>query len=132
MGTFQSLEEAREYMSGDRFAMSCGVTLDELTEDGAVCSLILGEDHRNAHGGVMGGVFFTLADFAFACAANQIHRPTVAQQVSINFISAPKGTRLIARAACRKNGRGSTVVTVDVADDAGRDVAAFIFTGYKL
>ena len=31
MGTFQSLEEAREYMSGDRFAMSCGVTLDELT-----------------------------------------------------------------------------------------------------
>ena len=132
MSTFATLEAAREYMSGDRFAMDCGVTLEELTEDGAVCALTLGKEHLNANGGVMGGVIFTLADFAFACAANQIHRPTVAQQVSCSFLSAPKGTRLTARAVCRRSGRGSTVMHVDVSDDAGRDVAGFVCTGCKL
>ena len=132
MGTFNSLEEAREYMSGDRFAVLSGVTLDELTEDGAVCSMELREDHANAQGGVMGGAIFTLADFAFASLANHVHRPTVAQSVSTSFLSSPRGARLIALARCRKSGRSTTVVQVDVSDDAGRDVAAFVFTGYKL
>ncbi|MBO4618529.1 MAG: PaaI family thioesterase [Victivallales bacterium] len=83
-------------------------------------------------GGVMGGAIFTLADFAFAALSNQLHHGTVAQQISINYLAAPKGDRLMARAVCRKNGRSSCVINVDVTDDLGRDVAQFVGTGFKL
>ena len=132
MSTFTSTEEAREYFKGDRFATNSGMQLDELGEDYAVCSMTLNEGHRNANGGIMGGVIFTLADLAFAALSNQLHRPTVAQQVSINYLSAPKGERLIARASIRKTGRTSTILQVDVSDDTGRDIAMFVGTGFKL
>ena len=132
MGTFNSLEEAREYFKADRFATSNGAVIDELNEEYSVCSMPLTENHRNANGGVMGGAMFMLADFAFATLANNLHRPTVAQQVSINFLNVPKGGRLIARAACKKNGRSSMVVNVDMTDDTGRDIAQFVGTGFKI
>ena len=132
MGTFSGLEEAREYFKGDRFATINGMVIDEMDEDHSVCSMILNDDHKNANGGTMGGVIYTLADFAFAVLANNIHKPTVAQQVSMNFLSAPKDKRLTAEARCRKDGRTSTIIIVDVKDGAGRDVAVFTGTGFKL
>ena len=132
MANFNSLEEAREFFYKDKFAVDTGITLDELTEDKAICSLVLNDTHRNAYGGVMGGVIFTLADFAFAVLSNQIHQLTVAQQVSINYLSAPKGDKLIAEATCRKSGRTSSIVIVNVSDGLGRDVALFVGTGFKL
>ena len=80
----------------------------------------------------MGGAIFTLADFAFAALTNDRDRTTVAQQVSVNYLAAPKGGRLVATARYRKDGRSSCVVNVDVSDDAGRDVAQFVGTGFKL
>lgn len=132
MANFNSLEEAREFFYKDKFAVGTGVTLDELTEDKAICSLEITDIHKNAYGGVMGGVIFTLSDFAFAVLSNQLHQPTVAQQVSINYLSAPKGNKLTAEAYCRKNGRTSSIIIVDVSDDVGRDVAQFVGTGFKL
>ena len=132
MGTFESLEDAREYFKKDRFATNAGMEIEELPENGAVCSLTLNDNHKNANGGVMGGVIFTLADFAFAVAVNQVHLPTVAQQVSINYLNAPKGSRLYARAVCKKDGRTSCVYNVEVTDDTGREIAQFIGTGFKL
>ena len=132
MPTFESLEDARAYFEGDRFATENGMTLDAIGEGASECSMTLTARHQNANGGVMGGAIFTVADFAFAAAVNNVHRPTVAQQVSINYLNAPKGSRLIATARCRKDGRTSCVYVVDVADDTGRDVAQFVGTGYKL
>ena len=128
----KTIEEAREYFSCDRFATENGITLDELDGEHAVTSLTLETRHRNAFGGVMGGAIFTLADFAFAALTNDLERVAVAQQVSISYLSAPKGTRLIATARYRKDGRTSCVVNVDVVDDTGRDVAQFVGTGFKL
>lgn len=132
MVNFNSLEEAREFFYKDKFAVNTGIVLDEITDDVAVCSLELTDEHRNAYGGVMGGVIFTLADFAFAVLSNQIHQLTVAQQVDIHYLSAPKGDKLFAKATCRKSGRTSSIVNVDISDDTGRDVAQFIGTGFKL
>ena len=132
MERFASIEEARDYFVHDRFATENGITLDELDESRAVTSLVLGERHRNAFGGVMGGAIFTLADFAFAALTNGRGRVTVAQQVSINYLAAPKDGRLVATARYRKDGRSSCVVNVDVADGAGRAVAQFTGLGVKL
>ena len=132
MAVFRDVDEARAYFEGDRFAVENGMQIDALGESWAECSMTLAPRHRNANGGVMGGAIFTLADFAFAAASNNRHRPTVGQQVSVNFLSAARGARLIARAVCKKDGRTSCVYNVDVRDDTGRDVAQFIGTGFKL
>ena len=100
MSVFQSLEEARAFFSHDLFATSNGMTLDALTEDGAVCGMPVTERHLNAEGGLMGGAILALADFTFAAAASSAHRPTVAQQVSLSFLNASKGTRLTSVATC--------------------------------
>ena len=132
MGTFSSLEEARKLFKNDRFATDAGMQVDELTDNTSTCSLILTDAHKNAYGGVMGGVIFTLADFALAVIANHIHYPSVASQISINYLSAAKGEKLTATATYRKDGRSSCVVNVDVVDDAGRDIAQFVGLGFKL
>ena len=132
MGRFSSLEEAREYFRMERFATGNGMTLEELSETRAVCGMEIAEGHRNALGGVMGGAIFTLADFASAALTNHLHSPTVAQQVSMNFLSGVKGTRLSAEATLRKNGRSSMVTQVDVSDDTGRDIAQMTVTSFKL
>ena len=132
MGTFQTVEEARDFFKDDKFAATNGIVLEELDDEHALTSVLLTDKHRNALGGVMGGAIFTLADFAFAVFSNQLHNATVAQQVSINYLAAPKGDRLTAKAVCRKNGRSSCVINVDVTDSLGRDIAQFVGTGFKL
>ena len=125
MTTFESIEEAREFFKGDKFATNIGVQLDELGDDYCICSLEL-------YGAVMGGAIFTLGDFAFAVLSNQLHRPTVGLQVSINYLSGSKGEKLIAKAHYRKNGRTTSVINVDITDDTGREIAQFVGTGYKM
>lgn len=132
MSTFNSVEEAREYFKNDKFAYNSGMVLEDLGEDFSLCSMELDDRHLNANGGIMGGVMFTLADLAFAALSNNIHRPTVAQQVSINYLSAPKGKTLKARAELVKNGRSSTIIQVKIMDETGRDIALFTGTGFKL
>lgn len=132
MSTFRDIHEARAYFDADRFAVENGVTLDELGEDTALCSMPITPRHMNANGGVMGGAIFTLADFAAAVASNNVWRPTLTQQVSVNLLSNSRGTRLTATARCRKNGRTTCVYNVDVSDDLGRDIAQFVFTCYKM
>lgn len=132
MPIFENIDQARAYFEGDRFALENGITLDEIAPGRAVCRMTIEARHRNAEGGVMGGAIFTLVDLAFAAAANDIHRPTVAQQVSMSFLSGSRGSRLTALATCRKDGRSSCVYNVDVSDDLGRDIAQATVTGFKL
>ena len=132
MGSFKDIEEARSFFKKDRFATENGMQIDELDDQHSLCSMELWDSHKNANDGIMGGVIYTLADFAFAALAVNIHNPTVAQQVSMNFLSAPKGKKLFATAKCRKDGKTSTIIIVDVKDEKGNDVALFTGTGFKL
>ena len=132
MSTFQSVEEAQEFFRGDHFATDNGMRIEEIGDGTSVCSMEISERHRNANHRVMGGAIFTLADFAFAAASNNVHVQTVAQQVSVNFLSGSRGTRLTARAKCRRDGRKTAVYNVDVTDDLGCDIAELVFTGFKL
>ena len=116
----------------DAFADNAQIEILEAADGVALCRMPILPMHLNAHGTVMGGAIFTLADFAFATLTNDRERITVAQQVSVNYLAAPKGERLVAKSRWRKDGRTSCVVVVDVSDDAGRDVAQFVGTGFKL
>ena len=131
MSTFKNLEEAKKFFEHDRFATENGITLDEIGDDWARTSVELTENHRNAQGGIMGGVIFTLADLALAAASNNIHSPSVAQQMNVNFLSGSRGTKLFAHAKCRKDGKTSGVYNIDVTDDLGRDIAQITGIAFK-
>ena len=132
MGTFKDTEQAREYFAGDRFAAVNGMHIEALADGECICSMDIRPDHRNALGGIMGGVIYTLADFAFAAAANQDHSPTVALEAKVNYLTASKGEHLTARAKCIKSGKSTSVFEVTVTDEMGKDVALMLVTGYKL
>ena len=132
MGHFQSTEDARKYFAADRFAATNGMNIDELSESECVCSMILRQEHRNAVGGIMGGVIFTLADFAIAVMANHKHSPTITLDANINFLSGGKGERLIARTSCVKEGKTVGVFQAEITDELGTKVALVTGTGYKI
>ena len=132
MAEFKSIEEARAFFTNDRYATENGIGLDRYTDNGSVVSVTLTDRHRNAEGGIMGGFILTVIDFAFATASCNAHRPTVAQQISMNFLNQPRGNRLTARSSCRKDGRTSCVYQIDIKDDLGNDIAQAVVTGFKI
>ena len=132
MGCFKDINEAREYFKEDKFAASNGITIDDLYDGGCVCSVKIRDDHRNALGGIMGGLIFTLADFAFAVASNNDHRPSVSLDSDIRFLNASKGSVLTAKASIVKSGKTTNVISVIVTDETGKEAALFTGTGYKL
>lgn len=128
----KSLEEVRKIFEGDRFATENGAVIEEIDEHSAVCSLILTDSHRNAMGAVMGGVYFMLADFAFAVAANWEKMGCVSLNSDISFLSAVRGKKLMAKAVCIKNGRNTACYHVDVRDELGNLAAVVTVTGYYI
>ncbi len=128
---YSDLAQVRAYFENDRFATNAGMKIDTMTEYGCICSMDLNENHLNAIGAVMGGVMFTLADFAFAVASNRDHLPTVALDATIQYLSSPKGKRLIATAERIKSGRTTGVFQVKITDENGKAVALYTVTGYK-
>ena len=131
MSTFNTLEEACEFFEKDRFATINGMKMTELTDTVCVAEMSITDDHRNAIGGIMGGVIFTLCDFAFAGLINNIHSPSVAIDSNIKFLSASKGVRLTAKAELVRTGRTTTVACVRVTDEFDKKIALFTATGYK-
>ena len=116
----ENLDKVREIFKGDKFASENGMIIDEIGDHYAKCSVELKDIHKNAMGGVMGGVHFTLADFAFAVAANWQQMGTVALSTDISFIGAVKGSRLTAEATLVKNGRSTCCYHITVMDDLDR------------
>ena len=129
-----TLDQIRACFSGDRFATeAAGVTIDVAEPGHAVCSMPIRPVHLNANFVPMGGAIFTLADFAFAVAANgHSTQVTVTQQVSVTFLSASRGKTLIAEARCLKAGRATCLYTVDVTDELGAQVAHLTVNGFTL
>ena len=127
------LEKIRETFQADRFAAEMGAEILEAEPGRARCALTLVPGHRNAAGGVMGGVIFTLADFAYAVASNGFtDRIIVSQQVSITFLAPARGTELLAEAKCLKSGRTTCLYAVDVRDELGTYVAHATVNGFTV
>ena len=128
-----TLEEAREFFAHDRYAtVATGIEIDEVSTGSSVCSLKLSDNHRNALGAVMGGVFYTLCDFAFAVATNDKEHSTVTVTSQISYLSSVKGDTLYATATPLKDGRRSCFYEIKVTDNLGTLVAITMTNGMHL
>ena len=124
-------EKIEELFSRDRFvATSLGAKLDSFDYDTfeAQVSMDVEERHLNGHDIVMGGVYFTLADYALAMSCNVNQEPTSSVNNSISIMKACKGKRLIAIARPDHAGKRLGFYTVDVYDDLGTHCARMTAT----
>lgn len=129
-----SLEEVWQRFQKDHFAVDVTGIVIESAEDGeAVCSLDLEERHMNVNKVPMGGVIFTLADFACAIAANGYSGSNiVSQNVSITFLAPAKGKHLIVEASRLREGHTTALYVADVRDELGTYVAHAAVNGYRI
>lgn len=130
--------KAQEVFRCDRFATEAtGIAIDAVGENYARCVLELDESHRNAMGAVMGGVMFTLADFAFAIAANSrcLMEESPLRWVSlgseIHYLGQTKGSTLIAETECVKQGSSTCVYHITIHDENDKQLATVTTTGMK-
>ena len=121
----------RAVFKNDRFAALAGVKLLEVSEGYARARMRIGPDHLNGFDIVQGGAIFTLADFAFAAAANSHGTAAVAISVSISFLEASRSGVLVAEAEEQALTPKLSSCTVRVTDSHGKLVALFTGMAYR-
>ncbi|MBQ7365399.1 MAG: PaaI family thioesterase [Clostridia bacterium] len=125
-------EELWAYFQNDRFAVDVvGITVECVREDKVVCRLPICDCHRNADGAVMGGVSFSLGDFAFALFANRHKISTVTQSATISYLGVAKGQELVATVTPIKEGRSVVNAEVLITDELGVRVAHMVASGFR-
>lgn len=126
-----NLEEAKEIFGKDLFAsLATGVEIIQAEPGYAKCALKIEDKHKNALGQVMGGVFFVMADFAFAIASNFKQKPTVTQTSQIVYLSPVKGNVLYAETEKIRSGRSTCFYKITIYDDTGAQNAYVTTTGF--
>lgn len=128
----ENINEVRDFFQKDRFATINGMYIEEIGHKYAKCALVITDDHRNALGALMGGVSYTLADFAFAVASNWENSGTVSLNTNITYLAPAKGKMLYAEAICVKDGRTTCYYSIDISDELGTKVANAVTTGFHV
>ncbi|OGS33949.1 MAG: phenylacetic acid degradation protein [Elusimicrobia bacterium RIFOXYB2_FULL_49_7] len=121
-----------DFFKNDRFATHAGIELLEVRPGYAKATLTIEDRHLNGVNIAQGGALFTLADLAFAAAANAHGTVAVAINVSITFVKAsPIGTLLTAEA--KENSLNPKIgsYTVNITDNTGDLVAIFQGLAYR-
>ena len=118
-------EQTRQYFKQDRFAELLGIELVQVSLGHAHARMLIREDHYNGLRTVHGGALFSLADFAFAVAANSHGTIAVGVNTSMSFVRAATTGTLYAEA--REMSRSPKLSTYEVilTDDAGVTIAVF-------
>lgn len=127
----ENIEEIREFFAMDRFSTENDMVVDSVGENTATCSLVIGPKHMNAVGAVMGGVYYTLADFTFAVATNHKEPGIVSLSSTINYLAPAKGKKIICVAKCIKNGRTTCNYEMTLTDENDRLLATVLTTGFN-
>jgi len=125
------MESIRSFFDRDRYAALAGARLVEVRQGYARAEMEIGERHLNGVDIAQGGAIFTLADLAFAAAANSHGTVAVAVNVSISFLAAVTGGRLVAEAREEALSNRFSTCAVRVTDDKGDLVALFAGTAYR-
>lgn len=133
----KSLEEIKAVFKKDIFATkTTGIEILEAKEGYAKVCLKIDSRHKNALGAVMGAVYFTMADFAFAIASNGCaEQPVVTLNSQINYLSAAKTDTLYAESFVQKDGRTAVFYSTEVYELSGgekRVLTTVQNTGFKL
>jgi len=119
------MKKITDFFKNDKFAKLCGIELVEVSKGHARAKMDITANHLNAVGTAQGGAIFTLADFAFAAAANSHGTVAVAINVNISFVKAAKTGPLFAEAKETSINPALATYDVNITDQSGQLIAAF-------
>ncbi len=119
------LPSVEAMMARDEASRGLGIELVDQGEGRAVTRMTVRGDMLNGHAMAHGGLVFTLADTAFACACNSFGPVTVASSADIVFVApARAGDVLVAEAVLRTRFGRAGLYDVTVRRDGDGDVIA--------
>ncbi|MFP4031917.1 MAG: PaaI family thioesterase [Desulfococcaceae bacterium] len=125
-------DAARAFLERDAFAREMGIELLEARDGEAVARLNITDRHLNGIGLAHGGAIFSLADLAFAAAANSGDAIAAAIHVSIAYIHPGRAGQTLTAHARRTAGGGKMeTFQVAVRDETGEILADFQGMAYR-
>ena len=129
-----NLEKAQQFFAADRYATEAtGIEIVAVDKQYAKCKLVTEGIHQNAVGHVMGGVFFTLADFTFAVATNfDAPSPTVTVSSTISYLTVPRTPVLFGESRVLRDGKRNCFYEITITDGQNNLVAVVNTTGAHL
>ena len=113
------MEKYKEFFKADRFAANAGVELLEVKPGFAKARMLITSEHLNAGGVCQGGALFTLADLAFAAAANSHDQLTLSINANITFLRSAKEGYVYAEATEVFNHHRIPFIEVRITDEMG-------------
>ena len=129
------LEAVRKFFEGDKYATDVtGIVIEKAEKGHSVVGLMPNSRHLNAVGGLMGAVYYTMADFAFAVAENcelDSDTLTVTQAAQNNLLRPWRGGRITCTADIVKDGKTVCVYEIKVFDRENKELALIIVNGFK-
>jgi len=127
-----NLKKLREFFEKkDRFAKLLGFEIEEIEEGSSTVSTTIKEEHLNGADVVHGGFLFSMADYAFAIAANSKNNLSLAINANILFSKAKSGGKLFAKAKELNDGKKIATYEVRISDEEDNTIATFTGTAYR-
>ena len=121
----------KAYFDQDLFAAQCGISIVEMRSGYARTQMVAEDRHLNSFGAVHGGALFTLADMAFAAAANAHGTLAVGLNCTMSYTkAAPKGL-LIAEAVEDSLSPRIATYLIHIKTGTGDQVATFQGMAYR-
>ena len=121
----------KDFFLKDRFAVLAGAELMEIRVGYAKARMKVTESHLNGGDVCQGGALFTLADLAFAAAANSHLTLTFSTSSQITFIRPVASGYVYAEAVEIVNHKRMPFAEVRITDEEGQLVAVFTSSGYR-
>lgn len=125
------MQSCKEFFQNDRFAVMAGVELITAKDGYARARMRITPEHLNAAGIVQGGAIFTLADLAFAAAANSRGQLAVSLTSSVNFFKGEGSGTLYATARERNLHAKVATYQVDVTNERDELIATLEGTVFR-
>ena len=117
-------ERIKEFINKyDRFAAANNIRLTKVEPGYAEAEMVISESLLNGNDFVQGGAIFTLADIAFAGAANAENKGMVTQTGNITFLRPGEGEKLFASAREINRGKTTGLYEIRVTNDRVKLVA---------
>lgn len=125
------LKTAQSYFKNDRYAALTGIEILDVGKGYCRARLKIKDQHLNAANVVQGGALFTLADLAFAVAANSHGQLALAVNANISFLQGKSTGTLYAEAT--EVGEPKRLGTYDVliTDEDNTVIARFCGMVYR-
>ena len=126
------MDRIKSFLSeNDQFAKHSGIELMDISTGYAKAKMIIMDYHLNGVKTVHGGAVFTLADFAFAAAANSHGRIAVGINATVSYIKAVHTGALFAEARELSINHKLGNYIINIVDDQNDLVAVFQGTAYR-